>query len=240
MYARFLSHREEILADSSSSSQRTWQTGDRRSPPTEASEGRRRTRPRHGSIRAPPSASNSNGGSRPSSFTNAASSTSQQQSTTARERVNPPPFPIRWLPFPHAPPSLTPLFARQYSPLSYYRPYNYSGSGPRQSAAPAVTLHVEPSNLGPPSTLNNAPFHPGFGPPPLVSDPLDGGALRPGMPFVEPPSIEVTGTLPRVPGMPHFHELPPLGPMDGPNYPPMPHGSDDRSAPLEYWDGRQI
>lgn len=89
-----------------------WQTGERRSPPSEGSEPRRRMRARHGSLRASPTGSAAANNSRPNSYTGTTPSATQDQTQTqtqhqqspghGRERVNP-----HWY--------MAPLPARQYS-----------------------------------------------------------------------------------------------------------------------------
>ena len=108
--------------DPNRSPPRSWQTGERRSPPSEGYENRRRTRPRH--FRSPPSANGSH--SRPSAFANLGNGAPNQQSPGRGDRGQlPGASQATWYPFsndPHR--SLTPLFARQFG--SQARSYNYT------------------------------------------------------------------------------------------------------------------
>lgn len=228
-YVRYMSQRDENRYDGSPP--RAWHTGDRRSPPSEAPEMRRRTRPRHGSVRTLPS-NNGPSNSRPNSFGGVVPSAPPQPSP-ARERVNPPNLPSNWYPFSHDPRrSLTPHFARQLSAASH-GPFNYNGGGPGggRQMPPVMPLHLDPLGLGP-VHMSNTP-HPGFTPPLLVNPGLheqayphthDGGA---GMSHMEPPAMGLGGNFSGVPGVAtFFQDLPPLA---GPSYPTASNGSGNHS-----------
>ena len=118
--------------DPNRSPPRSWQTGERRSPPSEGYENRRRTRPRH--FRSPSSSNISHG--RPSNFANLGNGATNQQSPGRGDRGQlPGASQATWYPFsndPHR--SLTPLFARHIS--SQARSYNYTYTA-------GSTSHVE-------------------------------------------------------------------------------------------------
>ncbi|KAK3337089.1 hypothetical protein B0T19DRAFT_437768 [Cercophora scortea] len=100
---RIMSQREDRMYDNQP---RGWATGERRSPPSEASDSRRRTRPRHSSFRSSSSASAN--GPRPTGHTGSTPAAPLQPSS-ARER---------------------------FPPGSGHRPYNYSGAIARPNNMP--------------------------------------------------------------------------------------------------------
>lgn len=212
-----------------------WHTGERRSPPSEGLEPRRRTRPRHANSRAL-SSNNAPSNGRPSSFAGTAPSASLQQSP-GRERVNPPNLAPYWYPFPHDPRrSLTPFFARQF-PSGNHRPYNYNGGGAARHLPPMMPLDMEPLAFGLPPMSNPGPA--GFMPPPLANPGsheqaypghLNGG---PGMPHPQTAGGPMGAHFPRVQGMPayypDFHPAHPM--MEGPDYSTGPNGNSHHPTP---------
>ncbi|TQN74813.1 E3 ubiquitin-protein ligase RDUF2, partial [Colletotrichum shisoi] len=87
-YAGFMRERDANLAydESSRISVAGSGHGERRLPPTDSGEGRRRIRPRHGSLRGPGSPS-SPGGSRPASFGSSSSSTNHENNRRSHAAV---------------------------------------------------------------------------------------------------------------------------------------------------------
>lgn len=157
---------------------------ERRSPPDDSNDSRRRTRPRHGSLRGSPSSAaagsgnansgtglNSNGGanngSRPNSFAGS-SSTSHQQSP-ARERFIPPHAQNLWNHSSHqngpVRRSVTPHIPRQYTPG--WTQNHRSHHAQHSSAAPQSRPPAGPPSMAPFSPLpfevspHAQPFLPG-------------------------------------------------------------------------------
>lgn len=130
-----------------SSPPRAWQTGDRRSPPSEASESRRRTRPRHSSFRGTASNTATAGSSRhSSSHAGSSSSMTSLQQNPARERVNPPTLSCTSPPHIHH--SLTPLSSMQYpSQRPYYHP-GHNLSRFSMPPMPSMPPYQSPESLG--------------------------------------------------------------------------------------------
>lgn len=110
------------------------QTGERRSPPAEASESRRRTRPRHSSFRASPSAAGSNANRQSlSDIVSSVSTAPAQQGPLFRDRVNDPTRePVRFT-IPKRRRSLTPTRELQFS---RQRPYSHNHPSRRPSNMP--------------------------------------------------------------------------------------------------------
>lgn len=242
-YVRFMSQQRD---DNRYDGSPPRHTGDRRSPPSDGPELRRRTRARYASVRAMPSSSpasagpsGSSGSGRPNSFAGpSASSASLQQHSPSRDRVNPPNLSPRWYPFPHDPRrSLTPIFARQFFPQgSSHRPYHAFAGRPHHAAPMAG---VEPMGLPPMST-------PGFMPPPLLNPRssheqqaypghINGGPgmqPQPQQPFE--PAME-DDMYPRPP--PDWYtEMPSGHPMDRASYPTGPNGGGHPSTSRQLWE----
>ncbi|KAK3330833.1 hypothetical protein B0H66DRAFT_528174 [Apodospora peruviana] len=155
---RIMAQRDERF---DASPPRTWQTGERRSPPSEASESRRRTRARHSSFRASPSTANANATRQGPSHSGVQAPTAPLHQSPARERVNPPNLPPHWYPFSQDPRrSLTPLFATQFAPGGQQRPYSYHpGTMGRPPNMPAFQS-AEPFALNPPPPMPMGSGHP--------------------------------------------------------------------------------
>ncbi|KAK3394028.1 hypothetical protein B0H63DRAFT_517191 [Podospora didyma] len=217
-----------------SSPPRNFQTGERRSPPSEAADSRRRTRPRHGSfLRGSPSSSGSattGAPSRPNSHAGTVPAPPSQQSPP-RERVNAPNPPPHWSSFSYNPHrSLTQLSARQFTQST-----NRPGPSYRVSAGGPPFLPFEGMGMGPPSMsgqlmLGFAPLmNPAEGQQPFPS-PLNGGVGG---------SSGDHGQLPHMPPFPQ--QLPPVLAMDGfPLDGPVYQGSstitnDSSSSTREAW-----
>ncbi|KAM7196067.1 hypothetical protein V8F33_006359 [Rhypophila sp. PSN 637] len=122
---------------------RAWQTGDRRSPPSEASGGRR-TRPRHSSFRGSPSTAGSH--RHGSSHAAGSSSAAPVQQGQARERVNLPSFAHWSSAAEYSRRSLTPYFATQFT---NQRPYQHSGNNAARFSMPPMPT-FQPVELGMP------------------------------------------------------------------------------------------
>ncbi|KAK3939124.1 hypothetical protein QBC46DRAFT_409504 [Diplogelasinospora grovesii] len=157
-FVRILAQRDENRSDANPL--RGWQTGERRSPPSEASETRRRTRARHGSFRASPSTSTSNA-TRPTAYAamNAQLNPQPQQQSAgaARERVIPPYVLQPWFSLTHGPhQSLTPSLATQPLPGSH-RPYYPTNIG-RYPMSPFTPAYMEPMGMTSMSSNPDAPL----------------------------------------------------------------------------------
>ncbi|KAK3695316.1 hypothetical protein B0T22DRAFT_508515 [Podospora appendiculata] len=201
---RIMSQREERAYDNPS---RGWATGERRSPPSEASDSRRRTRPRHSTFRS--SSSTSTNSPRQTAHPGSAPAAPLQPSS-ARERVNPPNLPPHWYPFPYDQrQALTPLFPRQFPPGSSHRPYNYSGAIARPSNMPPFQS-MEPLGLNPPS-LSAGRLMIGFAPAPLMNSSVDGQQY--------PNSLDAQAGEGHLPGpaqlAAYSQQLPPVVALDG-------------------------
>lgn len=165
------------LADTSP--QRAWQSGGRRSPPSEA-ENRRRTRARHGSFRTPGASVAAGSGGPPSasralSVAGAMPSAHQHRQSMDRDRLNNPPW---WNPN-EARPSLTPLSMGQQYNMNDYRPHNQLHGQLPQSADNVAPWHPnygragmmpEPLGLNPPSAPGMQGYQ-NYMPPPVFSTP---------------------------------------------------------------------
>jgi len=134
-----------------SSPPRVFQTGERRSPPSEAADSRRRTRPRHGSFRASQAATSNN--TRPSAHAGTAQATSSQHSPP-RERVMPPNLP-HW--YPHAQDPRRSLTTATQSASGAHQPHNYTTIHPAMPFA-------EHNNLSPPAMTTTQLTTGNFGP----------------------------------------------------------------------------
>ncbi len=197
-----------------SSPPRAWQTGERRSPPLEALEPRRRTRPRHSSLRGSGSPSSSAASNRPS-LNAGTSPAASQQGPTDRERVTPPYFPA-WAYFSNDPRrSLTTHAVRQYMPMPNHIPYGYHPSMGRGPGMPPLQP-MEPSGLAPPSIPSTHPVFPPFTGPTDSQPyhiPTSGSAGTGG------PSTD-SGQLPGPAQMAAYGlPLPPVGVLEAPGFP---------------------
>lgn len=128
------------------------QTGERRSPPSEASESRRRTRPRYSGFRASPSAAVPSGNRQSSSHAGGSTSIAPPQPSPARDRVNDPtrlpPWRLDRLP-PWRRDRLARIQSRSLTPPSGFeqysrqRPYSYHHT-PRRSLNMGPLQPAEP------------------------------------------------------------------------------------------------
>lgn len=152
------------------------QAGSRRSPPDDAGETRRRTRPRHGSMRTSPlsvnngASSSNSSNSRPNSMTGMPTPSStapsfvgaaQQQQSSVRERSFPPNLQHLWhnenLSDGFVRRSLTPRAARQYSSIyGQHHPGRYQGFH-----HPSSSSSSNSSNRHPPTGSTSAAPFPG-------------------------------------------------------------------------------
>lgn len=208
-----LAQREEA-ARFEGSPPRAWQTGERRSPPSEASESRRRTRARHGSFRGSPATNMAS--NRPNSHAGMSSTALLQQSPArGGDRVNTIPYHL-----PHwasvGPRLLTaPLTGRQFIHMSNHppRPYGYPPSGGPAGVGRVPTNIPGEFGLAPPTMP--PPHMPGYGP--LLSpvedqrfqNPLNGGS--------GPPVPTEPAQLPGPAHMTTFSQQ--LPPLDAPSFP---------------------
>lgn len=206
---------------------RTWQTGERRSPPSEASENRRRMRPRHGSFRGSQSSNGvTSNNNRPSSYAGVTPSATPHQQSPGRERVNPPNLPPHWFPLSHDPRRpLTQFTPRQY-PSSSHRPHAYSTSNNTNNANNNIgtyqrpitmPMFPEPLGLNPPS-MPALQHYQNYMPPPIfASSSLSNPNLQEQQANPNPPS-GASGQPPAEPLRQPFS-----GPVAMPNYPqPVP------------------
>jgi hypothetical protein len=222
-YTRTFMPREESQFDSSPP--RAWQTGERRSPPSEASESRRRTRARHGSFRGSPATNM--GSNRPNSHAGM-NSTAPLQQSPARERVNAPYQPHWGYPGARLP-LTTPLTGRQFMHMpNNQRLYGYPAGGRPPN------IPVEPLGLAPPS-MPQTQMGPGYGPPILSAvedqrfqNPLNGGSGA--------PTPTESGQLPGPAHMATFsQQLPPVGALDHPSFPGAPSAANGHSSAAGDW-----
>ncbi|KAK5655439.1 hypothetical protein OQA88_5710 [Cercophora sp. LCS_1] len=208
---------------------RIWQTGERRSPPSEGMESRRRTRARHGSFRGSQSTNSAANRQNAQAGANPANPPSLQQSP-ARDRASAS-GDFHWQRFLDVRQPLTHNSGRPFMPsLAPHRQYSYGAGIGRHHGIPSLQP-VEPMGLNPPMPPTQMGM--GFGALMGSDDDQRHSMLSAGIPAALPSDI---GQLPGPSQIvPFAQQLPPVGALDAPgfqgssNMHPTGHASDNGS-----------